>query len=43
MDRLLEKYQEGIAKVDFLLFVERTGTPTTLNLILIYTPVYLSA
>jgi hypothetical protein len=26
MDRLLEKYQEGIAKVDFLLFVERTGT-----------------
>lgn len=31
MDRLLETYQKGIAKVDFLLFVERTGTPTTLN------------
>ncbi|KAJ5742564.1 uncharacterized protein N7511_011296, partial [Penicillium nucicola] len=31
MDKLLERYQSAIEKVDFLLFVERSITPMTLN------------
>lgn len=31
MDSLLEKYKKAMEKVDFLLDIERTGTPMTLN------------